>query len=148
MAYCAVYGCNSDFKKAKSTGIHFFAFPNAKSADQQYRRKAWIEFCKRKAFKPTNCTKICSLHFAEDAYEQGNSPQFLQQIECKESFRVRLKKDALPTLSKPLALLGSSLDMKARSYSQRRQQKKVIILSSKSVSMHRLYSLFVSKTYL
>jgi hypothetical protein len=74
--------------------------------------------------------------------------QFLQQIECKESFRVRLKKDALPTLSKPLALLGSSLDMKARSYSQRRQQKKVIILSSKSVSMHRLYSLFVSKTYL
>ncbi len=129
MAYCAVYGCNSDFKKAKSTGIRFFSFPNAKSADQQCRRKAWVEFCKRKAFKPTMCTKVCLLHFTENAYEPGHSPQFLERIQCKESFRVRLRNDALPTLNKPLAMVDSSSNTKARSYSERRQQKKVIIFS-------------------
>ena len=45
----AVYGCNSD--NQRTSEIRFFNFPKGKLVDQQYRRKAWIEFCKRKTFK-------------------------------------------------------------------------------------------------
>lgn len=82
--YCPVYGCTSDSQKPTSPPTHFFSFPSGKSADQQYRRKAWIEFCKRKAFQPSSGTRICSLHFAEDAYEPGNS--FAKIIKSKKSF--------------------------------------------------------------
>jgi hypothetical protein len=119
--YCPVYGCNSDSQCTSE--IRFFRFPNDKSVDQQYRRKAWIEFCKRKAFKPSSCTRICSLHFAEDAFEQGQSPQFLKRIQCNETFRIQLKREALPTLYKPLIDPSTS---KTRTYTEKRQRKKVI----------------------
>ena len=103
--YCPVYGCSSDSQKNPS-GISFFSFPSGKSAAQQRRRKAWDEFCKRKEFDPLLSSRICSRHFSEDAYEPGHSPQFIERIECKETFRLRLKSDAVPTLHKPL--LGAS----------------------------------------
>ena len=121
--YCPVYGCNSDSQKSE---IRFFRFPSGKSADQQYRRKAWIEFCKRKAFKPASCSRLCSLHFAEDAYEPGHSPQHLARIQCTEAFRFQLKKDALPTLNKPLELEETTSSTSSRSHTSRRQRKKVI----------------------
>ena len=116
MAYCPVYGCNSDNQK-NTAGVHFFAFPSGKSADQQCRRKAWIEFCKRKAFKPSACTKICSLHFAENDYEPGHSPEFLERLQCNETFQVQLKRDALPMLKKTLHDPGTTCT-KPRSSSQ------------------------------
>ena len=121
MSYCPVYGCNSDAKKNPS-GINFFAFPSGKSAFQQKRRQAWIEFCKRKAFKPLSNSRICSLHFAEDAYEPGHSPQFLEHLNYDETFRVRLKNDALPTLNKPLLDRSAT---KTRTVTERRQREKV-----------------------
>ena len=116
--YCLVYSCNGDSQKNPS-GIRFFSFPSGKSVAQQQRRKVWVEFCKRKKFNPS-CSRICSRHFTEDAYEKGHSPQFLEQIECKEAFRVRLRSDALPTL--PLVEASSS---KLRTSTARRQQEKV-----------------------
>ena len=104
--------------------IRFFRFPASKSADQQCRKKAWIEFCKRKSFKPLSCTRICSLHFAEDAYKPGMSPAFLERLQCKETFRNQLKKDALPSLNKPTVDVNKI--SKNRSHSERRQTKKVI----------------------
>lgn len=131
--YCPVYGCNSDGQK-NTSGIHFFSFPSGKSVSQQNRRKAWIQFCKRKAFKPSSCSRVCSLHFAEDAYEPGHSPQFLERIECDEPFRIRLKSDALPTLNKPLPDISTS---KTRTYTERRQRKKVIRYSVKRIFLHK-----------
>ena len=92
--YCHVYGCNSDSKTISE--IRFFRFPAGKSIDQQCRRKAQIEFCKRKAFKPSACTRICLPHFDKDAYEPGMSPAFLERLQCKETFKIQLKRDALP----------------------------------------------------
>ena len=123
--YCPVYGCNSDSQKTTSPPTHFFSFPSGKSADQQYRRKVWIEFCKRKAFQPSSCTRICSLHFAEDAYEPGNSPQFLERLQFKENVLVRLKKDALPTLNKALENPSTTTSGKTRDSTVRRQRIKV-----------------------
>ncbi|CAB3999372.1 ---NA--- [Paramuricea clavata] len=48
--------------------------------EQKSRRAVWEEFCKRKAFKPSLCTRICSLHFAEESYGPSHSPQFLESI--------------------------------------------------------------------
>ena len=61
--------------------------------------------------------------FSEDAYEPGHSPQFLERIGCDETFRVRLKNDALPTLNKPLADTNTN---KARILTEKRQREKVI----------------------
>ena len=61
-----------------------------------------------KRFIPLSNSRICSLHFSEDAYEPGHSPQFLEHIGCEETFRVRLKSDALPMLNKPLADASAS----------------------------------------
>lgn len=127
--YCPVYGCNSDSQKKVDEKISFFAFPRGKTPDQQYRRKAWIEFCKRKAFKPTPCTRICSLHFAEEAYEPAHSPQFLQLIKWKESFTLRLTREALPTLNKPTTSASStatSTSRKTRRLTEKRHRDKVI----------------------
>ena len=126
--YCPVYGCNSDSQKPTNPPTHFFSFPSGKSADQQYRLKVWIESCKRKAFKPSSCTRICSLHFAEDAYKPGSSPQFLKCSEFKEKFLVRLKKDALPTLNKALEKPSATTSGKTRDSTVGKQRKKVRFL--------------------
>jgi hypothetical protein len=96
------YGCNSDSQKSTDPPTHFFSFPSGKSVDQKRRRQTWVEFCKRKAFQPSSCTRICSLHFKEEAYEPGSSPQFLERLGYKEKFLARLKNDAVPTLNKAL----------------------------------------------
>ena len=46
--YCPAYGCNSDCKMTNE--MCFFYFQVCKSLNKQYRKKAWVEFCKRKAF--------------------------------------------------------------------------------------------------
>ena len=63
--------------------------------------------------------------FSDDAYEPGHSPQFLERTGCEETFRVRLKSNALPALNKPLADASTS---KARIFTEKRQREKVIQL--------------------
>ena len=109
MSYCPVYSCNSDAKKNRNR-IHFFAFPKGNSVAQQ-----------TKAFIPLSNSRICVLHFSEDAYEPGHSPQFLEHIGFKETFRVRLKSDALPTLNKSLADASTS---KARILTEKKTTRK------------------------
>jgi hypothetical protein len=122
MAYCPVFGCTSDSKKKRGVDdIHLFAFPSGPSKKQQTRRKIWVEFCKRKAFKPTGNTRICSLHFVDDAFDPAHSPTFLKSIGCKDQTLVRLKNDAIPTLNKPL---GETI-IKQRKASEQRHRNKV-----------------------
>ena len=123
--YCPVYSCNSDSQKTTSPATHFFSFPSGKSADMQHRRKAWIEFSKQKAFQPSPCTRMCSLHFAKDACKPGSSPELLERLQLKEKVLVCLKKDALPTLKKPLESPSAASTGKTRDYTVRRQQRKV-----------------------
>ena len=138
--YCPVYGCNSDGQKPTSPPTHFFCFPLGKSAIQQHRRKAWIEFCKRKAFQPSSCTRICSLHFAEDAYEPVTSPQCLERLQFKQQVLMRLKKDALQTLKKPLENPSTTTSGKTRDSTVRRQRRKVITYIY-YIDCHRILSI-------
>ena len=123
--YCPVVGCNSDSQKS-DRDIAFFSFPGRKSREQQKRRAAWIEFCKReKRFKPSVSTRICSRHFDEDAYDPAHSPVFLKQIGYTEKFKVYLKDDSLPTLNKPPTTCSLNSQKPGRIYSERRQQNRV-----------------------
>lgn len=122
--YCSVYGCNSDSKKNLNKELHFFSFPGLSSSETRNRRKIWIEFCKRKAFKPTANTKICSLHFDDDAYDPAHSPKFLKSIGCEDQTLVLLRKDAVPTLNKPLM---ETAETKQRKITEERLRRKVII---------------------
>ena len=110
--------------KKNDNNVSFFCFPGGKSYDQITRRNFWIEFCKRSGFTPTHSTRICSRHFSEDAYDPAHSPSFLKSIGCKESFNLRLKNDALPSLNKP-KLSCEIPTKKRRLHSERRQRTRV-----------------------
>jgi hypothetical protein len=89
-----VYGCNSDSQL--KTNRNFFRFPCGKTPS---RTAAWEEFCKREAFKPSPCTRICSLHFAEEEYEPSHSPQFLESIGYTEKTSLRVKPNVYQRLT-------------------------------------------------
>ena len=103
MAYCPVFDCLSESKKNHGEkNIHFFTFPRGQTKQQQTRQKIWVEFCKHKAFKPTQNTRVCSLHFEDSAFDPAHFPVVLESIRYKERTLIRLKKDAVPKLNKPV----------------------------------------------
>ena len=81
----------NDSQLKANRNVNFFRFPCGKMPEQNSRRVIWEEFCKRKAFKPSLCTIICSLPFAEESYEPSHSPQFLKSIGYTEKTSLRLK---------------------------------------------------------
>ena len=121
--YCPVYGCNSHSKKNINKELHFFSFPAGKDSETRKRREFWIEFCKRKAFTPTVNTRICSLHFTDDSYDPAHSPKFLKSISCEDQTLVMLKKNAVPTLNKPMM---EKTETKQRKTSEERLRRKVV----------------------
>ncbi|KAK7576198.1 hypothetical protein V9T40_012484 [Parthenolecanium corni] len=83
--FCCAYGCSacSDINK----DVMFHQFPDAKKDKERYLK--WFHAIKRKNFKPSKATKLCSLHFLPSDYTQsvsviGGAP--------------RLKKDAVPSV--------------------------------------------------
>ena len=101
--YCSVYGCTSSSKNNSDGQLHFFPFPNADYGPQEKsRKKAWIEFCKRKGFRPSKYGCICSQHFDPNSYLPSHSPDFLRSISFVGKRKPKLKDDALPTLNTPL----------------------------------------------
>ncbi|GFO49766.1 THAP domain-containing protein 1 [Plakobranchus ocellatus] len=65
--HCAAIGCtNSDDKnKTLSLGLTFHAFP----IKRPLALKAWEHAVKRKDFKPTKYSFLCSEHFKEDDFQ-------------------------------------------------------------------------------
>lgn len=124
--YCPVYGCTSDSQNNPEKLISFFEFPKATEHEEKKRRAVWIEFCKRKNFEPTKCTRMCSLHFSTDAYEPSHSPEFLKSINFLEKRKLLLKPDAIPTQNKVLDVIrakGSASQSKrkqTRAFSRRK----------------------------
>ncbi|GBO15124.1 THAP domain-containing protein 1 [Araneus ventricosus] len=64
---CSAYGCvnRSSHPNCKEKGISFHHFP----LNDQQKLKMWIEKMKRKSFKPTKHSRICSQHFVEEDFE-------------------------------------------------------------------------------
>ena len=113
--YCPAYGCTSDSQNKSEQDLHFFEFPNN---EEKKRRGQWIDFCKRKNFVPTKSTRMCSLHFSNDAYVLSHSPEFLKSITFPGRRKLLLKADAIPTQNKPLEKIK---EKESGSESKRRQ---------------------------
>jgi hypothetical protein len=103
--YCPVYGCNSDSKNNLNKELHFFPFPGLSRSEIRNRRKIWI-------------------HFDDDAYNPAYSPKFLKSIGCEDQTLVLLRKDAVPTLNKPLM---ETAETKQSKTTEERLRRKVII---------------------
>jgi hypothetical protein len=95
--YCPVYGCNSSNKGDKRQNISFFKFPPKKDCE---RRKAWVNFCKRKNFAPEH-SRICSDHFSDKDFLTSHSPTFLASIGFTGKVNILLKPDAVPSKNAP-----------------------------------------------
>uniref|UniRef100_A0A0K2T0U2 THAP domaincontaining protein 6like [Takifugu rubripes] n=1 Tax=Lepeophtheirus salmonis TaxID=72036 RepID=A0A0K2T0U2_LEPSM len=96
---CAVYGCHTS-KKKSNEHISFHRFPK-----EVNERKKWrIAIC-RKGWKPTDSSRICSIHFKDEDYIEGlqrrvltpgaipsifpSFPPHLQRVENKRRVLVR-----------------------------------------------------------
>ena len=79
--YCAVYGCTNS---SKDKGISPHLFPNTPSLGEQL---------KRKEFKASNYSSVCSDHFQQEDFECDNKGQ--SQRKC-----AHLKKSVIPTIFK------------------------------------------------
>ena len=62
MTGCAAFGCTNDSRKGE--GYTFHKFPTDKAL-----RDKWCSAMKRKGFKPTKYSKICSAHYRPADFE-------------------------------------------------------------------------------
>ena len=88
MVQCAAFNCQNYSKSGY--GVSFFRFPKDKAL-----LKAWIHFIKRKNFKPTEHSRICSVHFTRECFEQNLD--VLDQLGIKPA-KLTLTKGAIPTI--------------------------------------------------
>ncbi|XP_025203306.1 THAP domain-containing protein 1-like [Melanaphis sacchari] len=80
---CSSYGCTN--RRQKGSGIQFHHFPLKRSSVLAN----WINEMKRKNFKPTKYSYLCSEHFTNDDYQ------------IRPGSNVRwLKDDAVPSIFK------------------------------------------------
>ena len=92
MVYCVAFNCkNGSFKnQPKQQKVAFFSFP-----EKNPLRQCWINKVRRKNWKPSKSSKLCSKHFEDSC--------FVQNLVVLESIgwaatRLRLKQDAVPTV--------------------------------------------------
>jgi hypothetical protein len=99
MPTCAVANCPINGRNYKKhEGVSFIRFP----ADSKEANKWWM-VCKRKDRNyPTNCAKICSLHFEKECFKRDLRNELLNKKQLKV-----LIKGCQPTLQLPK--LGASL---------------------------------------
>lgn len=68
MPMCSVYGCSESDKSSQQ--FHFYRFPNRKKSPNRYKK--WVDFCKRKNFKPSENSRLCSKHFKPEDFNQSD----------------------------------------------------------------------------
>ncbi|XP_055054048.1 THAP domain-containing protein 1 [Misgurnus anguillicaudatus] len=78
---CSAYGCKNRYHKDKNISFHKFPLARPDVCDK------WVTAIKRRNFKPTKYSSICSQHFTKNSFRQ----------DCNN--RV-LKDDAVPSLFK------------------------------------------------
>ena len=89
---CAVFGCNSSYKKKGN--IIFHKFPK----NDELKLK-WIHLCKRQDKINGDRALICSLHFKATDYKRNLMYELLDKPVPHRL--IRPKKDAIPTLNLP-----------------------------------------------
>ncbi|CAI6351300.1 unnamed protein product [Macrosiphum euphorbiae] len=99
MTLCSVFGCASNNDRKRKTvdndnNLHFYTFPKRDKSPLRHRK--WEHFCKRKNFKPSAGSVICSKHFIPLDFNQSDvlKKQLMPESKCI----VRLNPDAVPSI--------------------------------------------------
>ena len=103
MVLCAVATCNSRSGRDKS--VEFFAFPKTSKL-----RKAWVDKCRRKNYKPSEYAKICEHHFVDSDFVMSRA--FAASVGFTQKFLLRLKPGAIPTVISESKLTSTPLRKK------------------------------------
>ena len=85
---CAAYGCNNK-DGCKNKGISLHMFPKEPTLREQ-----WAFAMKRKGFKPTKYSSVCSLHFRPQDYEPADKRPRGRPYKHHN----HLKKDVVPSI--------------------------------------------------
>jgi len=109
MPICSAYGCSESDESSKR--LHFYRFPNREKSPN--RHKKWIDFCKRKNFKPSKTSRLCSKHFKLEDFNQ--SDVLREKLMPDTKVRINLNSGVIPTLrSEKIDLLPSKRDLRVK----------------------------------
>ena len=70
---CSVEGCKSEKSKGSDVNLFSVSFENPKTNVEIERRQKWIDFIrlgKWDSWQPFKSTRVCSEHFAPEAFER------------------------------------------------------------------------------
>lgn len=94
MPYCAAFGCqNGTYGKYVKEGVSFHRFPMSR----QDLLKQWTHNIRRKDWKPTPSSRLCSEHFSLDCYEMDMYQHIMGETLAGKHYK-RLKPGAVPTI--------------------------------------------------
>lgn len=109
MPICSAYGCSESDESSKR--LHFYRFPNREKSPS--RHKKWVDFCKRKNFKPSKNSRLCSKHFKHEDFNQ--SDVLREKLMPDTKVRINLNSGVIPTLrSETIDLLPSIRDLRMK----------------------------------
>ncbi len=106
MPYCAVPKCESSSRKLKQykvlvgeNKITFHQFPLGTGKEELLKK--WLKKISRNEFVPTAHSKVCSLHFRPDDFQQersGTNPRRKRSLVDKRPKKKILNSDAVPSV--------------------------------------------------
>ncbi|XP_022163482.1 THAP domain-containing protein 1-like [Myzus persicae] len=102
---CSDYGCSNRYIKGQP--IHFFKWNNI-------LLDKWVNASKRKNFKPTQWSRVCSEHFTEEDY-----------VHRPDSDRPLLKIDSVPSIFKTFPSYLQPKPIKIRKLPAQRNQLRI-----------------------
>jgi len=120
MPYCSVFGCSNN------KGTH--RFPNRDNLPVRFNQ--WTNFCKRKHFKPTNNSVICSHHFKSQDFDDSDILKQKLLGDKYKSRAPRLKSGTVPTIfviNNDKSSDGNTTTKKSRSERIKNQEKKDMV---------------------
>jgi len=116
MPISSAYGCSESDDSSKRLHIFYRFLNNEKSLN---RHKKWIDFCKRKNFKPSKNSRLCSKHLKLEEFNQSDVLRGKLMPDTK--VKINLNSGVIPTIrSETINLLPSKrvLRVKRRYYTQ------------------------------
>ena len=115
MPWCTAYNCNTSSAKGKNPNRYsFHQYP----LNDKDLLDDWLNNVKRKGFKPTVHSTLCSKHFEDACFEEDLYKKYVGRSPGKRKKRT-LKKGSVPTI-----FFGSSVP-KTRETSIKRQKKRI-----------------------
>lgn len=127
MPTCACVTCSNRSGECTDKTISFHKFP----LNDKNKLKLWTDNLQRgqnvitksgkiskvkKPWKPTTSSRLCSLHFTQDSFEEDN--MFKYGLHAKE--KKKLKDDAVPTIFSHTSQSSTT----TRAHSKQRQEKR------------------------